>query len=177
MDRKAVIRLSLSMILILVLTFAILWAVMVLPGKLPAPKATIGSTPFTETVNHNEKLSMTAVAGTAHSTGVTLEIQNNTGMELSSGHAYGISVQILQNGQWYPMQRRTDKRAVTMVPSIHIVYPAEKTRFTQEISWEPFIGRLEPGHYRVVWSFSVHEGSDSAPVSSVRLAAEFDVTQ
>jgi len=54
MDRKAVIRLSLSMILILVLTFAILWAVMVLPGKLPAPKATIGSTPFTETVNNDE---------------------------------------------------------------------------------------------------------------------------
>lgn len=175
MNRKTILSIVLGTIVVLFIGIATVWAVTDLPRLIPPPTAAVSSDPFTGTVNGYEGLSMTIEEGSATPTGATLIIQNQTGKELSSGHSYSLRIHVLRNGQWYPMELRTDKRATTVIPAIACIYPAAESPYVRNVSWEPFIGKLEPGHYRVVWAFSVRDNSLTRQDPTVLLAAEFDI--
>lgn len=175
MNKKAVLLSALGIVLVLLIAFVTVWAVTGLPKLIPTPKATVNSEPFTGTVNGYDGLSMTVEEGTVTPTSATLVIHNDTGRDLSSGHSYSLRIHVLRDGQWYPMNLRTDKRAVTEVPDIIYNYPAGDSPYTKSVTWEPFIGKLEPGHYRAVWSFHFYDPDAGQQDPGVLLSAEFDV--
>ena len=174
MERKNLLKKILYLIIVLIALAAVLLAIRWLVRYVNrVPAAVISDTPFTETLTEHNGLSLTAESGSAHPGGVTLTLRNDTGADLHTHHWYGIDVQQFRDGQWYAALRRTDKKAVAMVPSVAIVYPADQTIQTGAYSWEPFLGLLEPGHYRVIWP---HWFTDEAGSSvSVPLTAEFDI--
>ena len=175
MNKKTVAFIILGIIAVLLIGYATVWAVTDLPRLIPPPKAVVSETPYTGTVNGWEGLSMSIDSDSVTPTSATLTLYNETGYKLSSGHSYSLDIHVLRDGQWYPVNRRTDKRAVTSVPSIAIEYPADQFPRAESVSWKAFLGRLEPGHYRLVWKFYVHENSDIWPFPTVDLSAEFDV--
>lgn len=175
MDKKTVFRLVLTFALILFAAFAVFWAVTELPRRLPDPKAKVGAEPVTITLGSFEGLSMTAEPGSGHSTGVTLVIRNETGYEVMRPHSQAFGVQVLRDGQWYPILQRTDKRANTKIPDIAIFIGAEESEITLGTSWGHRLGRLEPGHYRAVLTFRVCTSDHYDQWPRVTLAAEFDV--
>ena len=172
MNKKTVAFIILGIIAVLLIGYATVWAVTDLPRLIPPPKAVVSETPYTGTVNGWEGLSMTIDPDSVTSTSATLVLHNETDYNLSSGHSYGLRIHVLRDGQWYPMELRTDKRAVTSVPDIMVNYPVHTFPYTTRVSWKSFHGRLESGHYRLVWTFIVDETNGDTPVL---LSAEFDV--
>ena len=174
MRKKTVLSVIVGAAAVLLVGIAVVWAVTDLPHLIPPPKAAISDTPFTGEVNGREDLSMTIDPDSVTSTSATLTIHNNTGYNLASNHSNALRIHVLRDGQWYPVALRTDRRAVTAVPSILVNYPAGDLTYTKQVSWKSFLGRLEPGHYRLVWEFWIHDG-ESGPMPGVNLSAEFDV--
>ena len=174
MNKKTVAFIILGIIAVLLIGYATVWAVTDLPRLIPPPKAVVSETPYTGTVNGWEGLSMTIDPDSVTSTSATLTIHNDTGHNLASNPSNALRIHVLRGGQWYPVALRTDRRAVTDVPSILAYYPAGDLTYTKSVSWKSFLGRLEPGHYRLVWEFWIHDGENpSSP--GVNLSAEFDM--
>lgn len=172
MSKKNVFLIGIGIILVLFVDAVTVWAVTDLPHLIPPPKATVSDEPYTGKVNDYDGLSMTIDPESVTPTSATLVLHNETDYDLSSGHSYGLRIHVLRDGQWYPMELRTDKRAVTSVPDIMVYYPVHTFPYTTRVSWKSFHGRLESGHYRLVWTFIVDETNGDTPVL---LTAEFDV--
>lgn len=175
MNKKAILSTVLGVVLVLLVAFITVWAVTDFPKLIPVPTATMKSEPFSGTVNGYDGLSMTVEESTVTPTSATLVIHNDTGRDLSSGHSYSLRIHVLLDGQWYPMNLRTDKRAVTGVPGILVTYPADNSPYSENVTWEPFIGKLEPGHYRVVWMFHFYDADAGQQDPGILLSAEFDI--
>ena len=177
MSKKAVLFLILAFVLVLLIGFTVAWFVTDLPQMLPTPKARVSRHPFTETIQPPEGLSMTVEPDSVTPTSATVTIHNDTGAALFREHQNSISIHVLKDGQWHPIKRRTDSRAVTEVPSLAISYEAEDTPYTESVTWESFLGELSPGHYRLVWEFWTPDYAlEEIFVSDgILLSAEFDV--
>lgn len=175
MNRKSILLITLGAIAVLLVAFIVVWAVTDLPRLIPAPKATAGSEPFTGTVSSREDLTLTVEPGSVTPTSAAFILHNGTGQDLSGGHSNGARIHVLRDGQWYPMNRRTDKRASTEVPAIAKTYDHTQSPHTLSVNWTEVYGRLEPGHYRLVWNFYFFDPDSGQQRPGFLLSAEFDV--
>lgn len=177
MSKKAIFFIILAIVLVLFIAFTVAWFTTDLPEQLPTPKARAARKPVAEAVAGMEGLSITIDPDSVTPTSATVTIHNDTGAALFREHQNSIEIQMLKKGQWHPIKRRTDSRAVKEVPSLPISYRAEDSPYTESVTWESFLGELTPGHYRLVWEFWT---PDYAPEEifvsdGVLLSAEFDV--
>lgn len=119
-----------------------------------------------------QTVTMTAVEGTAAPGQVTVTVLNTTDLEIDSGNEWDFYLQVEQDGQWYDLKTKVGARAITAEAYIYEKdVPRELT-----FQWGNIYGSLEPGHYRVVKSFSeFHEEETERDkrIVDFNLAAEF----
>ena len=114
-------------------------------------------------------VTMTAVEGTATSTGITVEVLNTTDLEISSGNEALLGLQMELGGQWYWLNALPGGITTTMEAYL---YSFDSPR-ELELNWGRSYGPLWPGHYRVTKRFSAEQpaGDDT----DFLLAAEFSL--
>ena len=123
---------------------------------------------FDGEVNAFPGVTMTAVEGTASSTGITVEVLNTTDLEIESGDEsiYGLQVEL--NGRWHTYRPKPwEDVASTMMALIYS--PDEPVQLA--FHWKKAYGPLWPGHYRVTKWFSAEQPSGGH--TDFLLAAEF----
>ena len=122
---------------------------------------------FDGEVNAFPGVTMTAVEGTATSTGITVEVLNTTDLEISSGNEALLGLQMELGGQWYWLNALPGGITTTMEAYL---YSSDSPR-ELELNWGRSYGPLWPGHYRVTKWFSAEQpaGDDT----DFLLAAEF----
>ena len=122
---------------------------------------------FCEEVNAFPGVTMTAVEGTASSTGITVEVLNTTALDISSGNEALLGLQMELGGQWYWLNAFPGGIAATTEAYL---YSSGSPR-ELELDWGRFYGPLWPGHYRVTKWFSAEQPSGGH--TDFLLAAEF----
>ena len=122
---------------------------------------------FCEEVNAFPGVTMTAVEGTASSTGITVEVLNTTDLDISSGNEALLGLQMELGGQWYWLNAFPGGIAATMEAYL---YSSGSPR-ELELDWGRSYGPLWPGHYRVTKWFSAEQPSGGH--TDFLLAAEF----
>lgn len=111
-------------------------------------------------------VTMEIVDDTVTATGMTIEILNQTDVEINSGNKHDFAIQVKKNGTWYEIQ--TGERNNT---SEAIVFLKDNP-VQMEISWSHTYGILPKGNYRIVKGFfpwTEEKGSGA----TFMLAAEF----
>lgn len=122
---------------------------------------------FDGEVNAFPGVTMTAVEGTASSTGITVEVLNTTDLEISSGNESLLGLQMELGGQWYWLNAFPGGIAATM--EAYLYGPGSPREL--ELDWGRSYGSLWPGHYRVTKWFSAEQPSGDD--TDFLLAAEF----
>ena len=174
MSKKNVVLLAFGCVLVLLAAAVTVWAVTDLPGLIPKPKATVSDEPYAGNADGCDGLYISINPDSVTPTAATLVIRNETGYDFLNDT---FSIQKRQDGQWYH---------VNFLESFHgfaamgTRYPAEEAHHTVEISWEHAVGRLEAGHYRLLWQvysepLLIAAEQGLRDYSSAVLSAEFDV--
>ena len=121
-----------------------------------------------QAVNTYRGVNMKIIDGSVTSTGMTIEILNQTETEINSGNKNDFSIQVKKDGKWYEIQ--TKERNNT---SEAIVFLKDNP-VQMEISWRSIYGILPKGEYRIVkgfFSWTEEKGSGATFV----LGAEFSI--
>lgn len=122
---------------------------------------------FCEEVNAFPGVTMTAVEGTASSTGITVEVLNTTALDISSGNEALLGLQMELGGQWYWLNAFPGGITSTLEAYL---YGSGRPR-ELELDWGRSYGPLWPGHYRVTKWFSAEQPAGDN--TDFLLAAEF----
>ena len=113
-------------------------------------------------------VSMNIVDGTVSATGMTVQVINNTDMEIESGNAFDMAIEVLKDDRWYSIE--TDEMANT----------AEALGFEGtceiEFDWSRIYGGLPKGKYRLVkWFWPWAEDGTYGLDDMFCLTAEFSI--
>lgn len=122
---------------------------------------------FDGEVNAFPGVTMTAVEGTASSTGITVEVLNTTDLDISSGNEALLGLQMELGGQWYWLNAFPGGITTTLEAYL---YGSGRPR-ELELDWGRSYGPLWPGHYRVTKWFSAEQPAGDN--TDFLLAAEF----
>ena len=90
---------------------------------------------FCEEVNAFPGVTMTAVEGTASSTGITVEVLNTTALDISSGNEALLGLQMELGGQWYWLNAFPGGITTTLEAYL---YRSGRPR-ELELDWGPFL--------------------------------------
>ena len=129
---------------------------------------------FDGTVNDYDSVTMTVVEGTAAPGQVSVEVVNDTDLDVYSSVPEDFGLQIQQDGLWYWLERQDPGTETDAFASKAVVLaPGASQEFI--CAWNDSYGTLKPGRYRVTnWAFANPvPGADSV---HFLLAAEFTLT-
>ena len=119
-------------------------------------------------LDRHEDVHMAAVTETAHSTGVTVVLLNESGAEVESGNAHQVRLQRNLLGVWLPV-----RRDFTVGYTEEALCYAPHAWQQVELSWKGAYGEQGPGTYRVLKEFRI------APAAGMGerfwLSAEFTI--
>lgn len=121
---------------------------------------------FDGEVNTWERVTMTAVEGTARPGGLTVQVLNTTNKEIESANAYDFTVQVERNGAWYRLEEEVEQTETSETLFYLENNPRELT-----FNWSERYGSLPKGYYRVVKSFFGYHSQGVG--SNFLLAVEF----
>ena len=119
-----------------------------------------------QAVNTYDGITMEIMDGTVSATGMTIEIINQTDIEVNSGNENDFAIQVKRDGTWYEIptkERNNTGEAIIFLKDAPV---------QMEISWRSIYGFLPKGNYRIVKGFfpwTEEKGSGT----TFALAAEF----